>query len=314
MIWYILYIYIPVIIPVRRWSQWGGLGWGGVGWGGVGMMTFLAHEHIFDATENWGGVGWGWWRSLHMNTSLVLRRTGVGWGGSLAFGFYNLFFKKSASCIDNRYFVFILTFFWVMFLLVAGAAGHILSAVAAAGTCFFKLEMSRCGICRTQTLVCFWELKYPYVILWQWQSCERFRWPCFPAVLGRRNWGVSGPAYVFILTCASCLINKHKWEWRHGFCILFTRYLYILVRLTQLLTLSFTRPGWFPISSRWLWHWWYGRETTCRTIRTCDGVSEKANSYWERRRRTCKVETQAWERQGQRRTRKRNNVRRQCSS
>ena len=21
--------YIPVIIPVRRWSQWGGLGWGG---------------------------------------------------------------------------------------------------------------------------------------------------------------------------------------------------------------------------------------------------------------------------------------------
>ena len=28
------------------------------------MMSFLAHEHIFDATENWfgvgcGGVGWG---------------------------------------------------------------------------------------------------------------------------------------------------------------------------------------------------------------------------------------------------------------
>ena len=44
---------IPVIIPVRRWPQWGGLGWGG-----VGMMTFLAHVHIFDAT--------GWWRSLHM--------------------------------------------------------------------------------------------------------------------------------------------------------------------------------------------------------------------------------------------------------
>ena len=22
----------------------------------------------------WGGVGWGWWRSLHMNTSLMLRR------------------------------------------------------------------------------------------------------------------------------------------------------------------------------------------------------------------------------------------------
>ena len=65
------------------------MGWFGVGWGGVGMMTFLAHEHIFDATgmmsflahehifdatemmsflahehifdatENWGGVGWG---------------------------------------------------------------------------------------------------------------------------------------------------------------------------------------------------------------------------------------------------------------
>ena len=44
-----------------------------MGWGGLGMMTFLAHEHIFDATEmmsflahehifdateNWGGVGW----------------------------------------------------------------------------------------------------------------------------------------------------------------------------------------------------------------------------------------------------------------
>ena len=23
------------------------------------MMSFLAHEHIFDATEHWGGVGWG---------------------------------------------------------------------------------------------------------------------------------------------------------------------------------------------------------------------------------------------------------------
>ena len=33
-----------------------GVGWGGVG---LGMMTFLAHEHIFDATENWGGVGLG---------------------------------------------------------------------------------------------------------------------------------------------------------------------------------------------------------------------------------------------------------------
>ena len=61
----------------------------GVGWGGVGMLTFLAHAHMldatqqdvslgvahmidatqqdvslglahmFDATEHWGGVGWG---------------------------------------------------------------------------------------------------------------------------------------------------------------------------------------------------------------------------------------------------------------
>ena len=23
------------------------------------MMSFLAHEHIFDATEKWAGVGWG---------------------------------------------------------------------------------------------------------------------------------------------------------------------------------------------------------------------------------------------------------------
>ena len=22
------------------------------------MMTFLAHERIFDPTDNWGGVGW----------------------------------------------------------------------------------------------------------------------------------------------------------------------------------------------------------------------------------------------------------------
>ena len=32
------------------------MGWGGVG---LGMMTFLAQQHIFDATENWGAVGWG---------------------------------------------------------------------------------------------------------------------------------------------------------------------------------------------------------------------------------------------------------------
>ena len=33
--------------------------------------------------------------------------------------------------------MFLLTFFWVLFLLLAGAAGHILSALAAAGTWFF---------------------------------------------------------------------------------------------------------------------------------------------------------------------------------
>ena len=25
--------------------------WGGLGWGGVGMLTFLAHVHMWDATE-----------------------------------------------------------------------------------------------------------------------------------------------------------------------------------------------------------------------------------------------------------------------
>ena len=47
------------------------MGWGGVRMGmmtffahehifdATEMMSFLAHEHIFDATENWGGVGWG---------------------------------------------------------------------------------------------------------------------------------------------------------------------------------------------------------------------------------------------------------------
>ena len=83
---FIIYIYIyPWLYPFAGGHN--GVVWGGVGWGGVGMMTFLAHEHIFD--------GWGWWRSLHMNTSLMLRRwcrslhmntslmlrrTGVGWG------------------------------------------------------------------------------------------------------------------------------------------------------------------------------------------------------------------------------------------
>ena len=68
--WTHLWCYGDDVVPCTWTHLWcyGELGWVGVGW--VGMMTFLAHEHIFDATENWGGVGWGWWRSLHMNTSL----------------------------------------------------------------------------------------------------------------------------------------------------------------------------------------------------------------------------------------------------
>ena len=64
---YIIYIYIYTRDYTRSPAV-------TMGWGGVGMMTFLAHEHIFDATEmmsflaheqifdateNWGGVGWG---------------------------------------------------------------------------------------------------------------------------------------------------------------------------------------------------------------------------------------------------------------
>ena len=86
-------IYIAVIIPVRRWSQWGGLGWGGVGWGwwrslhlntSLMLRRWCGSLHMNTSLMlrklGWGGVGWGWCRSLHMNTSLMLRRTGVGWG------------------------------------------------------------------------------------------------------------------------------------------------------------------------------------------------------------------------------------------
>ena len=81
-----IYIYIyPWLYPFAGGHN--GVGWGGVGWVGLmtflarehifnatEMMTFLAHEHIFDATEmmtffahvhifdateNWGGLGWG---------------------------------------------------------------------------------------------------------------------------------------------------------------------------------------------------------------------------------------------------------------
>ena len=202
-----------------------------------------------------------------------------------------------------------------MFLLVAGAAGHILSAVAAAGTFFFLSWRCHVVVFVARRHLCVFENWNAHMLY-----CDSGRVVnvsadlVFPQFWGEETGGFLARHMFLFWHVSCCLINKHKWEWRHGFCILFTHYLYILVRLTQLLTLSFTLPGWFPISSCWLWHWWYGCETTCRTIRTCDGVSEKAKSYWERRRRTCKVETQAWERQGQRRTRKRNNVRRQCSS
>ena len=112
-----LYIYIPVIVPVRRWPQWGGVGWGwdddvlctctnvwcyvcvsvvlrrswwgGVGWGGVGMM--VGWGGVGWGGVGWGGVGWGgvgWGRSVHMYTCLMLRlcvcratEIMVGWGG-----------------------------------------------------------------------------------------------------------------------------------------------------------------------------------------------------------------------------------------
>ena len=80
-----IYIYIPVIIPVRRWSQWGGLGWGGVGWWwwrSLHMNTSLMLRRWCRSLHmNTSLMLRRWCRSLRMNTSLMLRRTGVGWGG-----------------------------------------------------------------------------------------------------------------------------------------------------------------------------------------------------------------------------------------
>ena len=33
-------------------------GWGGVGWDVLTFITFVAHEHMFDATQQLG-LGWG---------------------------------------------------------------------------------------------------------------------------------------------------------------------------------------------------------------------------------------------------------------
>ena len=65
----------------------GQLGWGGVGWGWGWWRSLHINTSLMLRTTGvgWGGVGvgwgWGWWRSLHINTSLMLRTTGVGWGG-----------------------------------------------------------------------------------------------------------------------------------------------------------------------------------------------------------------------------------------
>ena len=33
----------------------------GLGWDGMSVVTFIAHEHMFDATQKLGaGVGWDW--------------------------------------------------------------------------------------------------------------------------------------------------------------------------------------------------------------------------------------------------------------
>ena len=71
-------------------------GHNGVVWGGVGMMTFLAHEHIFDATEmmsflahehifdateNWGGVGWGGDDDVPCTWTHLWCYGELGWGG-----------------------------------------------------------------------------------------------------------------------------------------------------------------------------------------------------------------------------------------
>ena len=116
---YTIMMYIHMYIYTRDYTRSPvvTMGWFGVGWGGVWMMTFLAHEHIFDATEmmsflahehifdateNWGGVGWGWCRSLHMNTSLMLRRTGVGWGGVGWGGVGMMTFRMNTSLMLRR--------------------------------------------------------------------------------------------------------------------------------------------------------------------------------------------------------------------
>ena len=151
----------------------------------------------------WGGVGWGWWRSLHMNTSLMLRRTGVGWGGSLAFGFYNLFFKKNASCIEKTHLVFILTFFWIMFLLVAWCCrSHPQCSGCCGNLFFFEVgDVTLWYLSHADTCVFFenWNTHMLY--------CDSGRVVnisadlVFPQFWGEETGGVSGPAYVFILTC-----------------------------------------------------------------------------------------------------------------
>ena len=80
---------------------WGGVGWDdnirctwthvrcyatvGVGVGWDGMIAFVAHEHMFDATQQLGlGLGWGgmgWSHSLHLHTCWMLRN----WSGMITF-------------------------------------------------------------------------------------------------------------------------------------------------------------------------------------------------------------------------------------
>ena len=60
-----------------------GLGWGGVGWD---VLTFVAHEHMFDATQQlglgWGGVGWDVLTFVaHEHMFDATQQLGLGWGG-----------------------------------------------------------------------------------------------------------------------------------------------------------------------------------------------------------------------------------------
>ena len=48
---------------------------------GLGMMTFLAQQHIFDATDNWGGVGWGGVGDDDVPCKTSHLRKMLGWGG-----------------------------------------------------------------------------------------------------------------------------------------------------------------------------------------------------------------------------------------